>query len=307
MPLVTIRHQTIYRYRNPVAFGEHRLMVRPMESFDQRIVAANLIISPEPSLLRQIHDLAGATVGVARFETRAERLAFDSTVVIDHSPSPAFELEGDDSRIGAERFAYADDEAGDLAGAIRLKHAADAEAVEAFARRFVLPLGQTRLSSVLSKMTHAIHDEFTYIQRLVGPPQAPGETLATRSGTCRDFAVLMMEAARSLGLAARFVSGYVYSGSPKASRTGGGHTHAWVRVYLPDCGWTDFDPTNGIIGSTDLIRTAAVIDPVHATPLYGSWAGLKSDYLGMDVDVMIHAEPSSVEATPDLQRALSQR
>ena len=134
----------------------------------------------------------------------------------------------------------------------------------------------------------------TIVQASAGAPQSPAETLELGTGSCRDFAVLMMEAARSLGLAARFVSGYVYSGSSKADHNGGGHTHAWVRVYVPDCGWTDFDPTNGLSGGADLIRTAAVIDPVHATPLYGAWSGLASDYLGMDVEVMIQAETSSV-------------
>ncbi len=306
MPLVTIRHRTAYRYRNPVAFGEHRLMVRPMESFDQKLVSAQLEITPEPTLLRQVHDLAGAAVGVARFTGRADRLVFDSKVVVNHDPVPAFELEGDDSRIGAGGFAYAGREAGELAGAASLKHTAEAAEIEAFARRFVLPIGQTHLSTLLSKMTHAIHDEFTYTKRLQGAPQTPAQTLQLGTGSCRDFAVLMMEAARSLGLAARFVSGYVYSGSPKATRTGGGHTHAWVRVYIPDCGWTDFDPTNGIIGGADLIRTAAVIDPVHATPLYGSWSGLKNDFLGMDVEVMIQAEPSSVDVAAE-RKANSQR
>lgn len=294
MPLITINHRTAYRYRNPVAFGEHRMMLRPMESFDQSVISANLTITPEPALLHHVHDLAGSTVAVARFAGRSDRLIFDSQVVVDHRPAPAFALEGDASRIGVDRFAYAPDEALDLANAIRIQHPADVAAVAAFARRFVLPVGHTRLSTVLSKMTHAIREEFTYAQRLRGPPQTPGQTLALRSGTCRDYAVLMAEAARSLGLAARFVSGYVYSGSAKSERKGGGHTHAWVRVYLPDCGWTDFDPTNGIIGSADLIRTCAVVDTAHATPLHGSWSGLKRDFLGMDVEVMIQAAPSCV-------------
>jgi transglutaminase-like putative cysteine protease len=295
MPIVSVRHQTTYRYPNPVAFGEHRLMVRPMESFDQRVVSAELDISPAPALLRQVHDLAGSTAGVARFTGRADRLVFDSRVLVDHNPAPPFELEGEASHIGLDRFAYSASATADLASAIALKHPGDAAAAEAFARRFVLPVGKTHLSTLLSKMTHAIHDEFTYAKRLTGAPQSPAQTLETGTGSCRDFAVLMIEAARSLGLAARFVSGYIYSGSPKASHQGGGHTHAWVRVFLPDCGWTDFDPTNGIIGGADLIRTAAVVDPIQAIPLHGTWSGLKNDFLGMDVDVMIQVEPSGVE------------
>ena len=145
-------------------------------------------------------------------------------------------------------------------------------------------------------MTHAIREGFAYRLRLSGAPQTPAETLATRTGSCRDFAVLMMDAARSLGLAARFVSGYVYSASPNR-RKGGGHTHAWVRVYVPGCGWTDFDPTNGIIGGTDLIRVAVVADPREAVPLHGTWAGEAGDYLGMDVEVDISVQ-SAAAAKP---------
>jgi transglutaminase-like putative cysteine protease len=124
-------------------------------------------------------------------------------------------------------------------------------------------------------MTHAIRGDFTYGKRLEGAPQTPAETLARRGGSCRDFAVLMAEAARSLGLAARFTSGYIYGGPSQGDAPGGGHTHAWTRVYLPDCGWTDFDPTNGIVGNHDLVRVAEVVDPRAAVPLHGRWSGLR--------------------------------
>ena len=171
--------------------------------------------------------------------------------------------------------------------------------LEAWARRFVRPVGRTTLATLLSDMTHAVRREFTYNLRLQGAPQTPGQTLESRTGSCRDYAMLMVEAARSLGLAAQFVSGYVYSASRKSGRTGGGHTHAWARVYLPQAGWFDFDPTNGLIGSMDLIRVAAVAEPRQAIPLHGTWAGMKGAYEGMDVEVAIQtleteaAQPNS--------------
>ena len=284
MPVVSIRHLTTYRYRIPVAFGEHRVMYRPLESFDQRVLSATLEVGPEPSLVSHVHEVSGAGVAVVRFEARADRLRFESQVTLDHLPRPAFDLEGERSTIGADRFVYDPDEAADLALSIARRHLDDGE-VEAWARRFVRRVGRTRLSTVLSDMTQAVRDTFAYSLRLDGPPQAPAATLSRGAGTCRDFAVLMVEAARSLGLAARFTSGYVYSGSAKAGRTGGGHSHAWARVYLPDCGWTDFDPTNGLVGNQDLVRVAEVIDPRAALPLYGSWSGLKTDFVGMDVEV----------------------
>ena len=113
----------------------------------------------------------------------------------------------------------------------------------------------------------------------------------------------MIEGARSLGLAARFVSGYVYASSPKvAGPTGGGHTHAWVRVFLPSCGWVDFDPTNGIVGAAGLVRVAIARDPRQATPLHGTWVGLPCDDLGMDVEVEVSVEAGAEAQPAPLQR-----
>jgi transglutaminase-like putative cysteine protease len=302
MPVVSILHRTTYRYRNPVAFGEHRVMHRPLESYDQRVISAALKVGPEPALLRHVQDSSGAAVAVARFDTRADRLSFESEVTVEHTPSVAFDLERDRPGLGAERFVYGPDEADDLARCIARRHVDDGE-VEAWTRRFLRPVGRTRLSTLLSDMTHAIRADFTYAQRLQGAARAPLETLTERAGSCRDFAVLMIDAARSLGLAARFTSGYIYGGSPKAGRTGGGHTHAWARVYLPDCGWTDFDPTNGIVGNADLIRVAEAVDPRSAIPLHGTWSGLQSDYLGMDVEVDVANADAEAQLAPLLRVA----
>ena len=100
--------------------------------------------------------------------------------------------------------------------------------------------------------------------------------------------MLMMEAARSLSFAARFVTGYVYvpdRDGPK--RLGGGSTHAWCQIYLPGSGWIEFDPTNGIVGNCDLIRVAVTRTPNQAIPLSGSYWGHAEDELGMDVIVNV--------------------
>ena len=109
---------------------------------------------------------------------------------------------------------------------------------------------------MLTDMTSAIKQEFTYLPRHQKGTQTPIETLERKTGTCRDYAMLMIEAVRALGLAARFVSGYVYNPAGRRRRLGGGNTHAWVRVYLPGSGWVEFDPTNAIIGTSGLIRVA---------------------------------------------------
>lgn len=293
MPILSIRHVTRYRYRNPVALGEHRMMFRPRENYDQRIISHDLTITPEPTRMRSMHDVFGNTVEVAGFTGRTQELVFDSLVRLEHTPLPAFaDVDGEvEVYTGAVPFDYSPEDLPDLRLSMERQYEDPEGLVDAWARRFVRPVGRTSLQTLLSDITQAIYADFKYNSRLAKGIQTPLETLALRSGSCRDYAVLMIEAVRSLGLAARFVSGYIYS--PLASghgRIGGGHTHAWVRVYLPACGWVEFDPTNGIVGNADLVRVAVARDPRQAMPLRGAWTGLPSDYLGMDVDVDVRAE-----------------
>lgn len=290
MPVLSVRHLTRYRYRNPVAFGEHRMMFRPREGCDQRLLDSSLVIAPTPVHLHQVQDVFGNWIGVARFSGRADELCFESRFTLDHTPLPLF---GDGSRdafdFGDGRsFQYHPNDYPDLAWSIQPQHGDPDGVLAAFARRFVKPAGETCLQHLLADMTQSIYASLKYGKRLELGVQTPLKTLETNSGTCRDFAVLMIEAVRSLGLAAQFVSGYIHSPSRKASlveRVGGGHTHAWLRVYLPACGWMEFDPTNGIVGNTDLISVAVVRDPAQASPLHGTWMGLPKDFLGMDVEV----------------------
>jgi transglutaminase-like putative cysteine protease len=300
MPVLSIRHLTRYRYRNPVALGEHRMMFRPRESYDQRVISSHVVIAPTPVRLRYLQDVFGNVIGITNFSGRSDALTFESKVELEHTPLPAFaDIDGEvDVYRGTMPFEYSPEDLPDLLRSIAPQYPdADGE-LAAWARRFVRWEGPTLLATLLSDMTQAIHAEFRYETRLLHGPQSPQETLALGSGTCRDFAVLMIEAVRSLGLAARFVSGYLYS-PPRRSggrvNVGGGHTHAWVRVYLPACGWVEFDPTNGIVGNADLVRVAITTDPRQATPLHGSWSGFPGDYLGMDVEVDV---TSSEERQP---------
>jgi len=185
MPLVSIRHRTTYRYRNPVAFGEHRMRMRPLEAFDQRLLAYELDLSPQPSQLRHLHDLTDAAVAVARFQARAAELTVESRALIDHRPDETTHPDAIETAIGGEPFAYDADEASALATSIR-RRCADAGEVEAWTRRFLRPVGRTRLAAVLCDMTHHLRTGFTYEVRPVGPPQTPLVTLARRRGSCRD-------------------------------------------------------------------------------------------------------------------------
>jgi transglutaminase-like putative cysteine protease len=290
MPMLSIRHTTRYRYREPVALGEHRMMFRPRESYDQRLVSCELVIKPAPARLHYVQDVFGNCVGVASFAGRAGELAFESSVCLEHTPLPAFAgLEGDvEVYTGVMPFAYAPEDLPDLLQSMARQHPDPHGAVDAWARRFVRRGGRTPLRGLLTTMTQAIHADFRYSKRLEKGAQTPDQTLALKSGSCRDYAILMIEAVRSLGLAARFVSGYVYSPTAAGAsdgRIGGGHTHAWARVYLPACGWVEFDPTNGIVGNAGLVRVAVARDPRQAVPLHGTWIGRPGAYVGMDVEV----------------------
>jgi transglutaminase-like putative cysteine protease len=292
MPVVSIRHLTRYRYRRPVAFGEHRMMFRPHESHDQRLLSSHVAILPAPTQLRHVEDVFGNCLGVASFGQRSSELVFESRVRIEHRPLPPFADRDGECHAPAKtsRFAYEPDEMPDLRRSMERDHPDTKGEVARWARRFAAPIGPASLPDLLTEMTQFIHANFTYQSRLETGTRTPQETLSLGSGSCRDFAVLMIEAVRSMGLAARYVSGYIHSPSPGAARKGagdGGHTHAWARVYLPACGWVDFDPTNGMVGNRDLVRVAVARSPRQAIPLHGTWRGDASDFLGMDVQVEI--------------------
>ncbi len=283
MPRLSIRHTTVYRYRLPVSFGEHRLMFRPQESYDQRLIDMRLRITPEPVDLRWIHDVLGNVVGIARFGEPAEELVFESDVLLDHLPmnTPDFRME---NYARTYPFTYGPEEMPDLARSIERHYFDPGHEIDRWVRQFLEHDGETPTGKLLMNITHAIKESFAYVGRPEQGTQDPIMTLERGAGTCRDFAVLMMEATRALGFASRFVSGYLYV-PDSAGHIGGGNTHAWVQVYLPGAGWVEFDPTNGIIGNRDLVRVAVARDPRHAVPLWGTWNGSRDDAVGMDVEV----------------------
>jgi transglutaminase-like putative cysteine protease len=283
--LLTVRHRTIYRYSKPVGLGEHRMMFRPRASHDLRLVRSRLDIRPHPLELRWLHDVFDNSVAIATFTGTTRELRFDSTTTLEHfeRARPEYALEA-----GARRFPfrYADDERPSLEAALTRLY--PDERVAEWARRFVPASGSIRTMTLLDSMIRGIKKQFVYLRRIEKGVQTPAETLQRRSGSCRDFALLMMEAARALGLAARFVSGYIFvPPSGPAATLGGGATHAWMQVYLPGAGWVDFDPTNSIVGNRNLIRVAVAWDPAHALPLWGSFIGSASSFLGMEVAVRV--------------------
>jgi transglutaminase-like putative cysteine protease len=287
MPLLTIHHKTEYRYTHPVAFGEHRIMLRPRDGHDLRVVSGRLEIVPEPMSLRWIHDVFGNSVAIATFDERAETLSIVSTATVEHNPAQEFALTADDPAYFYP-FLYGDEEFPDLVQFITPQYGDPNGELSAWARNFLDAEGPTPTFNILSNMTHGIRDAFTYRKRHEHGTQHPLDTLQTRSGTCRDYALFMIEALRRLGIAARFVSGYLFIPGDRAHRyAGGGSTHAWVQVYLPSAGWIEFDPTNGIVGTRDLVRVAVARDPRQAIPLHGTYLGSADAFVAMDVSINV--------------------
>ncbi len=205
---LTVHHVSTYRYSAPVRFGEHRMMFRPRSGHDLRLVAAELRITPTPERLYWLHDVFDNSVTVATFAAEAKELVFESEIALDHveTPLPDYAL---DPGAATYPFAYSEEEAPDLVEACKRRYP-DGE-VDAWARGFVRRRGKTGTMALLRAMTLAIKSDFRYRRRIEKGVNHPADTLRDRSGSCRDFAVLMMEAVRSLGLAARFVSGYIFS------------------------------------------------------------------------------------------------
>lgn len=288
MPVLTIRHKTEYRYAKPVSFGEHRVMLRPRDSHDLRVIGLRMTVDPAPVSLRWIHDVFGNSVGIAKFEGQSDRLVFESEATIDHEPKFGIDLPHGDAGL-IYPFQYEPEEMPDLWRSISRQYPDPNGTIEAWARRFVKLDPPTNSRDLLTDITHAIKQQFRYRRRTDPGVQAPLETLQLGTGTCRDFALFMIEAVRSLGFAARFVSGYLHVRA-SSGRVGGGSTHAWVQVYLPSAGWVEFDPTNGIVGNHDLIRVAVAREPRQALPLSGTYTGLRSDSIGMKVDIDVIAQ-----------------
>ena len=302
MPFLTISHVTTYTYRQPVSFGAHRIMMRPRESYDQWLIETRLDIDPAPVELRWISDVFGNSVAIAQFGKPASRLRVASLIRMEHTPVVREAVDIEDY-ARCYPFTYSAEDMPDLLRSIERQHLDPFRTVDAWARGFVRKEGQTDTLVMLSEMTANIRREFTYVPRHEKGTQTPVETLTKRQGTCRDFAMLMMEAARSLGFAARFVSGYVYSPTSGEGRVGGGNTHAWVRIFLPGSGWVEFDPTNGIVGNSGLIRVAIARDPYQAIPLSGTWSGFPSSSTGMTVAIDVTMDQPDRSGVSDQTRA----
>ena len=293
MARISIVHSTEYSYRNAVGLTRHRLMLRPDDSHDLRLHNAALDVDPKPSLIHWTHDAFDNSICFLEWpkELRTKRLSIVSNLDLTHHPDgpplPDYSL---DRAADTFPFAYPSEEIPDLASLAKRQEPDPGGSVDAWARRFIGASNEARTLAILEAMTHAIKTEFRYEARYAEGTQTAAETVAAGSGTCRDFAVLMMEALRSFGVATRFVTGYLYDDTSGTTR-GGGSTHAWCNVYLPGAGWMEYDPTNGLVAGANLIRVGVTRSASQALPISGGYVGAPDDSLGLSVDVAVRAEP----------------
>jgi transglutaminase-like putative cysteine protease len=285
MPVLTVRHATTYHYRQPVAFGEHRMMLRPRDDDDQRVLESQLKITPEPSQLCWTRDSFDNHVAIARFADRASELRFESTMRLDQAPS---EFRAAHIEDFARTFPFAAAaEVGPRVARFMAPRCRHPE-LDRWTAGFLREDGSADTRELLIELTKTIRETFRHVARHEKGTQDPIRTLKLASGSCRDLAVLMIATLRLLGIAARFVSGYLNLADDDESVTGG-NTHAWVQAYVPGAGWVDFDPSRGTAGNQNLVRVAAVREPREAIPLQGTWIGTASDHLAMKVAVKVVA------------------
>lgn len=287
MTTFQIRHRTRYDYDGPVTLGHHRLMIRPRDGHDMRILDSSLIVQPKAKV-RWAFDTFGNSVALLTFDEAADELVIDSELTVRR-----YGLDDPMQRIarhaGIFPVVYDSDQRIDLAPFVASEFPKDRPAIEGWIRS-KMPHLSTESLEVLDQLVAGIHEGFDYGRREERGVQSPGETIALGHGTCRDFAVLFIEAARLLGFAARFVTGYLYDpsadGIKGSTLNGGGSTHAWSDVFIPGAGWIEFDPTNRIIAGRNLLRVATTRTQTQALPVSGVFSGA-GRFRAMEVGVTV--------------------
>jgi transglutaminase-like putative cysteine protease len=283
MTAFSIWHRATYRYRQPVTLGAHRLRLRPRESRAVRIISADLDVTPAAEIHWAV-DLFGNAIATANFPTRSDELTIESRILLDHTAKPWPQFDLAHSAIDYP-FLYGDDELLDLAALLVPQYADPERRLLSWARGFVRN-DPTDTLSLLKDLNAAIAAWTTCLGHGDEGAQPPLVTLDRGGGSCRDIAVLLIEAARRLGFGARIASGYRASRAD-ADSGAAGSTHAWAEIYLPGAGWISFDPTNGTVGDFGLIPVAVARDIHQAEPVSGSFIGPPEDFLGRTVEIAV--------------------
>lgn len=277
MPAFQIRHATTYAYSSPVSLSPHQLYLRPRADHRLKLNASTLTLSPPGEVVWR-NDMYGNSVAIVHFASETTRLEIISELDVETFPRS----EAQRRLLLETGGAIYSDRERDLLAPFIQQPRETGEAVSAW-----MSMGPQTPKGIYERLLECaarIRHEFDYRIRFEPGLQSPAETLGLYSGTCRDFAELMIAAARSLGCAARFVTGYVYT--PNAA-PGSASPHAWAEVYLPALGWVELDATNGLVDDGDLISVASAVSGADLTPIAGSYTGMGANAsLSVSVDVV---------------------
>lgn len=292
MTVLTIRHRTTYRYQAQVRFQPHRLLLRPRESRDLRLMNYDLQISPAAAVSWS-HDPFGNAVATVDVLQTADVLEFTSISEIELcAPAwPNFDIA---DSAASYPFSYSDDDWTDLGALTAAQYLDPGGRLSAWARAFVRSTPTDTLA-LLKDLSNGVTGWVGYQSRDVGSAHAPLETLDLGRGSCRDMAVLFVEAVRSLGFGARIVSGYLHN--PDRDQLGSvdaGSTHAWAEVFVPGAGWITFDPTNRSVGGSNLAPVAVGRDIRQLAPVAGGFEGPGGAFIGLWVGVEVTQSASGL-------------
>jgi transglutaminase-like putative cysteine protease len=282
---IKIHHKTAYRFDRPVKLWPHRLMLRPRESRDLRLVSSAVTVTPAATVT-WAQDVFGNAVATASFQTMSDQLVIDSVaeLQLDATAWPVFDIAA--SAISYP-FRYSDSDWTDLGALAMPQYQEPAGRLRAWARAFIRST-PTNTLALLKDLSAGVFEQISYQSREEEGTQSPLQTLDRGRGSCRDFAVLFAEAARTLGFGARIVSGYLYSPNQDVvGSDGAGSTHAWAEVYVTGAGWITFDPTNRSVGGFNLIPVAVARDIRQIMPVVGSFFGATEAFMGMSVELLL--------------------
>jgi transglutaminase-like putative cysteine protease len=273
-----IVHHTYYNFSAPVTLGPHELLLRPREDHTQRIQSFDLRIRPDATLLWH-RDVEGNSMAIAIFAPRVtQQLAIESEVIVQQHNEDPLDFIVADYAVHYP-FAYRDDDRALLAPYAAALPPGEYSKVKTWISSFWRATENIQTYSLLLRMTEHINATLKYQMREQPGVQSAQQTLTRGTGSCRDFAYLFMQAATCLGLAARFVSGYLYV--PLSTQSGS--THAWAEVYLPGAGWLGFDPTTGAIVGADHFPVAVARLPESVPPVAGAFLGVAQSSLEVGV------------------------
>jgi transglutaminase-like putative cysteine protease len=278
-------HTTIYRYRHEVSLGSHKLILRPRETRDLRLISHRVTVTPEATVT-WAQDIAGNAIATAMFGSRTDLLVIESRARLELT-APVWPVFPISASAIEYPFLHSEDEWTDLGALTEPQYGDRNGRFSQWVKGFICRRPTDTLS-LLKDISNGVSAHISYESREIEGTQSPNETLLRGWGSCRDFAVLLAEAARVLGFGARIVSGYLYD--PENDLVGSvrsGSTHAWTEIYVPGAGWITFDPTNRSVGSSNLIPLAVARDIRQVVPVAGSFVGRNDSLAEMAVEVSV--------------------